>query len=70
MPFTALFPERFPALTQARPWAGCCRDIGYHGKQCLLGQPEKSPQGDIWPNLGNIREGFLEVAWLGLHFEA
>lgn len=28
-------------------------------------QRTKSPRGDILSNLGNIREGFLEVAWLG-----
>lgn len=32
-------------------------------------QRTKSPRGDILSDLGNIREGFLEVVWLGLCFE-
>lgn len=29
----------------------------------------RSPEGVTLPNLGTLREGFLEVAWLGLSFE-
>lgn len=29
----------------------------------------RSPEGVTLPNVGNLREGFLEVAWFGLSFE-
>lgn len=72
MPFIVLFTECFPALTRARAWAECRGYIGHqdrHIAYCDSCHPENDQvllgaQREALCSLGEIREGFLEVAWL------